>query len=48
MGVWTEGYEYRRVRGVDLSAGILLNERRKPHTLTVDVESARDFIKRIT
>ena len=48
VGVWTDGYEYRRLRGVDLSAGILLNERRKPHTLTVDVESARDFIKRIT
>lgn len=48
VGIWTDGYEYRRGRGVDLSGGILLNERRKPYALTVDVESVRDFYKRIT
>lgn len=48
VGFWTDGYEYRRVRGVDLSAGISLNERRKPLTLTIDVESVRDFYERIT
>lgn len=48
VGLWTEGYEYRRGRGVDLGAGILLNERRKPYALTVDVESVRDFYKPIT